>query len=166
MFIALLCVIFAKDLSFSGLTLPVLFTWFCNHPFLFIFALSEIFNNVHYLLDSYCLMMKDDLTQAETDLLNFATLLHVTSEPHHPEYWTDTDLTGFSRTNTNPHGITDATKMDRDSICEMLSDWCAMSEEFGNTPFQWFNKVNGTRYLFSKEQQKFILATLKRMWKD
>ncbi len=42
MFTVLLCAIFAKGLSLNGLTLPALFSWFCNHPFLFIFAIEEI----------------------------------------------------------------------------------------------------------------------------
>ena len=41
MLITLLCIIFS-DLKFDGLTLPVLFEWYCNHPFLFLFAVSEI----------------------------------------------------------------------------------------------------------------------------
>ena len=42
MFITLLCVFFASDLSLEGLTLQTLFQWYCLHPFLFITALMEI----------------------------------------------------------------------------------------------------------------------------
>lgn len=42
MLITLLCIIFASDLSFNGLTLPILFDWYCLHPFLFMLALSDI----------------------------------------------------------------------------------------------------------------------------
>lgn len=43
MFITLLCIMFSNSLNFDGLTLPILFQWFCNHPFLFMFAIGEIF---------------------------------------------------------------------------------------------------------------------------
>lgn len=43
MFTLLLCITFSKTLTFAGLTLPTLFTWFCHHPFLFIIMLNEIF---------------------------------------------------------------------------------------------------------------------------
>lgn len=41
MIITLLCIIFSNSLSLNGLTLPVLFDWYCNHPFLFMLAVSE-----------------------------------------------------------------------------------------------------------------------------
>ena len=43
MIITLLCILFSKNLSFNGLTLPILFEWYCNHPFLFMFVMGEIF---------------------------------------------------------------------------------------------------------------------------
>lgn len=42
MIITLLCIIFSSKLTFGGLTLPVLFDWYCYHPFLFMFAYVEI----------------------------------------------------------------------------------------------------------------------------
>ena len=42
MIITLLCIIFSKTLSLKGLTLPILFDWYCYHPFLFMFAIAEI----------------------------------------------------------------------------------------------------------------------------
>jgi hypothetical protein len=44
MILTLLCVIFSHTLNFDGLTLPILFQWYCNHPFLFMLALGEIFS--------------------------------------------------------------------------------------------------------------------------
>lgn len=116
------------------------------------------------LLEPYSLFMKQDRTKEEDELLDLATLIHIKNSPHHPEYWTDTNLEGFSRKNPNPNGIIDATEMDENSMTEMLCDWCSMSEEKDNTPMEWFNKVNGTRWLFTTEQQRFIRETIKKLW--
>lgn len=43
MIITLLCILISKTLNFDGLTLSILFEWYCRHPFLFIFAISECF---------------------------------------------------------------------------------------------------------------------------
>lgn len=43
MFTLLICIIISKTLTFADLTLPILFSWFCYHPFLFIIMLNEIF---------------------------------------------------------------------------------------------------------------------------
>lgn len=119
------------------------------------------------LLEPYSLYMKKDRTKAEDELLDLATLIHIKNSPHHPEYWTDTDLEGFTRKNYCPNGPINATDMDEDSMCEMLADWCSMSKELGtNTPFEWFKKVNGTRWIFSQSQQTFIINTLRKMWNE
>ena len=98
-------------------------------------------------------------------MLDIATYIHITQAPHHPEYWTDTDLSGFTRQNPNPNGIIDARDMPVEYLEEMCADWCSCSEEFGtNTPFEWYQQVNGVRWLFSPEQQSFILETLRKMW--
>lgn len=43
MILTFICIIFSS-LHFDGLTLPMLFQWYCNHPFLFMLALGEIFS--------------------------------------------------------------------------------------------------------------------------
>jgi hypothetical protein len=118
------------------------------------------------LLDGYAFFSKqeEERTEEENMILDIATYIHVTQAPHHPEYWTSTDLSGFTRKNFTPNGIVDATEMPDDALLELCMDWASMSEEFGNSPFEWFNKVNGTRWLFTSEQQKFILDTLEKIW--
>lgn len=115
------------------------------------------------LLEPYSLFMKEDKTQAEEELLDLATLIHIRNASHHPEYWTDTNLEGFKRRSPNPHGIIDATKMPEEALLEMCCDWESVGEQVGNTGISWFNKVNGTRWLFSSEQQNFIRETLKKL---
>ena len=107
---------------------------------------------------------KDLLTKEQIDAYNNATLLHITTNKHHPEYWNGSMITDFDRANP-PQGI-DATSMSKIAMLEMCCDWCAMSEELGNTPFEWFDKVNGTRWLFSTEQIDFISSTLQMLWPE
>ena len=119
------------------------------------------------LLEAYCFFSKpkEERTKEEDAVLDIATYIHITQAPHHPEYWTDTDLSGFTRQNPNPNGIIDARDMPVEYLEEMCADWCSCSEEFGtNTPFEWYQQVNGVRWLFSPEQQSFILETLRKMW--
>jgi hypothetical protein len=46
----------------------------------------------------------------------------------------------------------------------MCADWCAMSEERGNTPFEWAEKVINKRWQFGKEKEMFIYKVLNLMW--
>ena len=57
--------------------------------------------------------------------------------------------------------------MDEESIIQMVCDWAAMSLELGtNTPMEWFDKVNGTRWYFTPSQQDLICSTIEKVWKD
>lgn len=47
MTVLLLCIIFS-DLTFKGLTIPILAGWFCGHPFLFIAMMLEFFITVKH----------------------------------------------------------------------------------------------------------------------
>lgn len=121
-------------------------------------------SKLDFLLDYYCYFCKLEKTPDEEKLLDIATLVHITNAPHHVEYWTSTDLTGFTRANPNPSGIIDASEMPEESLEEMVCDWCAVSKEKGNTPFEWFRKVNGVRWLFTPEQQSFIRRVSREIW--
>lgn len=118
------------------------------------------------LLEAYKFFSKprEELTKEEDDALNMATLIHITNSPHHPEYWTTTNLSGFTRKNYTPNGPIDATQMPNEYLEEMVADWCACSIEFHNTPMEWFNKVNGPRWIFTPEQQEFIRKTIEKAW--
>lgn len=115
------------------------------------------------LLDAYCFFSKpkEERTEEENTVLDIATYIHITQSPHHPEYWTDTDLSGFTRENCNPNGIIDASDMPNEYIEEMVADWCAVGKEKNNTAMEWFDRVNGIRWYFTPEQQKFIKLTIR-----
>ena len=124
--------------------------------------------NPEKLLDAYYLFSvpEEERTREENDALDFATLIHITTASHHPEYWTPTNLSGFTRKNFAPNGPVDATEMPEEAMEEMCADFCAMSVEHDNTPFEWFDRVNGSRWIFSDEQQKFIKDTLNELWDE
>ena len=108
----------------------------------------------------------EERTAAQKAVLNAATLRHILENPHHPEYWTNTRMDGFTRENYTPNGAVDATSMPEIAIIEMVADWCAVSLQKGtNTPFQWFEKVNGSRWIFSDAQQTLIKDLISKMWK-
>lgn len=127
------------------------------------------------LFDGYSLMMKKDkfggsdikdnmagVTPEEEKKIDNATLIHVTTNKHHPEYWADEEIKEFSRTNP-PMGL-HCEAMPYDCIDEMLCDWCSMSEEFNNTPQEWMKKVVPDRWVFTDEQVKYMQDKLNFLW--
>lgn len=127
------------------------------------------------LFDDYALMKKkevfvgsnisdnpDGLTEEEQERLNNATLIHITTNQHHPEYWSRQKLNSFDR--FNPPLALDCTMMQEDALEEMCADWSAMSEEFGNTPFEWLEKTVPERWIFTDSQINYIKNTLHKMW--
>jgi hypothetical protein len=48
---------------------------------------------------------------------------------------------------------------------EMVADWCAVSEERGNSPIDWANEKIGIRFKFSKEQVNLIYDLLNKIWR-
>lgn len=124
-------------------------------------------SKITMLLPAYRNFIKPrgELTEEEEKALDIATLIHITQSPHHPEYWTSTDLSGFTRVDYTPHGIIEAKSMDEESLIHMVCDWSSVSLEKGtNTPKQWFDSVNGVRWLFTPEQERIILSTIKNVW--
>lgn len=93
-------------------------------------------------------------------VINDATLLHLTTEDHHPEYWTnqkDKDLLNREDRDAVPKKMVDATKMPPLAIAEMVADWAAMSEELGQgSPRVWADKKINIRWKFTPEQKKQI----------
>lgn len=106
------------------------------------------------------------LTEEEEKLVDAFTYIHVVTNEHHPEYWTDDVLIGFTRKNPIPNGPIDVSKMPFQYIAEMCCDWCAVSEEMGNTPFEWFDKINQKRWKFSENQQEQIIKLLEALWEE
>jgi len=88
-----------------------------------------------------------------------ATWHHVSTNPHHPEYW-DKNATKMSINPKNrdepPENPVDATGMDKISLSEMVCDWHAMGLERDNTSKSWADKNVNIRWLFDDDQIKMI----------
>lgn len=100
-----------------------------------------------------------DMPDGMDDKIHKATWHHVSTNRHHPEYW-DSDASPRSINkedrDASPEKPIDATKMDKISLAEMVCDWNAMGLERGNTAKSWADKVVGSRFLFTEEQEELI----------
>jgi len=91
--------------------------------------------------------------------VNKATLHHITTNAHHPEFHLeDKSQANISKDDRDKSDIViDATKMDALSLAEMIADWVAMSEELKtNTAREWYDEQKDVRWHFSKEQDALI----------
>jgi hypothetical protein len=73
---------------------------------------------------------------------------HVTSNRHHPEFHAD------------------ATEMSNVDLIEMVCDWTAMAQEFGQdggSARGWADKTIGNRDTFSADQRRFIYEMIERL---
>lgn len=71
------------------------------------------------------------------DEVEVATDKHVSSEPHHPEYYTN------------------ASEMSSDDIAEMVADWTAMSQELDSNIYEWVSKQKD-KVAFTTAQWKIV----------
>lgn len=96
------------------------------------------------------------------DEINKATLHHITSNEHHPEFWNRDEANIDSSDRDKSVRVLDASKMPSIAIAEMVADWQAMSEELKkNTSRQWFEKQKDVRWHFTPEQEALIDKLLK-----
>lgn len=100
---------------------------------------------------------------------NAATLHHIKNNRHHPEFHdeenNDQSLNAKDRDAIPPRS-TDASKMNDIDIAEMVADWCAMSEELGDTPKSWADKNVNKRWNFTDDQVKLIYKLISDIWGD
>ncbi len=115
---------------------------------------------------------KDDgipcvLPEGMEDKINEATEHHIQNNAHHPEFHQpQTDTVNESDRDAPPDDPTDATSMPRLDIAECVADWCAMSEERGNTPREWADKNINIRWLFDSQQVSWIYEMIDAVWGD
>jgi len=101
-----------------------------------------------------------ELPDGMDEKIQRATWHHITTNPHHPEYW-DQDAEFEDSLNKRdrdkpPEKPIDATKMDDISLAEMVCDWNAMGLERGNTSKEWADKNVNVRWLFTDDQVEKI----------
>jgi hypothetical protein len=102
--------------------------------------------------------------QLEKEEENEATMHHITTNSHHPEYHLgkDSDDANVDVDDRSKSELVDASLMPEIDIAEMVADWQAMSEELQtNTAREWFEKQHNNRWHFSENQIKLIDKLLK-----
>ena len=100
---------------------------------------------------------------------NAATLHHIQSNRHHPEFHDkESSDRSLNRDNRDavPEKATDASGMSDIDIAEMVADWCAMSEEKGGNPKDWADKNVNKRWNFTDDQVKLIYELINDIWED
>ena len=110
---------------------------------------------------------KCKLPKGMEEKINKATKHHIMTNSHHPEYHVPPGhFAGINEKDRDkpPGKLVDATAMPDLDIAEMVADWCAMSEERGNTPRAWANQNIGVRWKFTPEQEKLIYKIIKEIW--
>ena len=95
---------------------------------------------------------------------NKATLHHITSNQHHPEFHlkvkSDANISATDRDKSDK--VVDASAMPDLDVAEMVADWQAMTEELGkNTTREWFDKQKDVRWHFSDKQIELIDKLIK-----
>lgn len=98
---------------------------------------------------------------------NKATVHHVKTNSHHPEYH-DPMAGSQSINNTDrdkPSGyIVDASEMPDIDIAEMCADWMSVSKEKNTNPIKWADDNIGTRWEFTDKQTDLIYRILNLIW--
>jgi len=84
-----------------------------------------------------------------------AIAVHVTTNSHHPECWSE-DYAGFE--GDDPCHVVG---MPEEAVIEMVCDWNAMGLEKGNTARSWYEKCRNTRWFFDPWTERLIDKWLK-----
>jgi hypothetical protein len=111
--------------------------------------------------------LSDEMQKSCNDM----SFKHTKQNSHHPESFDasleqNQDLIGTDRDKKSlGNKPVDASLMDKESMVEFCCDLCAVGEERGNSPMSFFNKMNGKKWKFNKEQTKFIKMVFKEIWK-
>ena len=91
---------------------------------------------------------------------NEATIRHVLTEPHHPEYWACHAPININNRDQAVEAI-NAEKMPPLDIIEMVCDWLAVAQERGGTARDWYVKNVPSRWIFNDKQKELIEEILK-----
>lgn len=99
------------------------------------------------------------------EAMHKASIAHVKSNKHHPEYWDSSageDCINATNRDAPALKLVDATAMPLTYVAQMIADWTAMDEEkntLHDGPYSardWADKNVNVRWKFSSEQVAFI----------
>lgn len=105
------------------------------------------------------------IPQEIKDKMSVASHHHVTSNSHHPEFWSPQVKSILPNRDKAPKEMVDATTMPDIDIAEMVADWCGMSAELGNSPREWANKNVNIKWKFTQHQTDLIYKLIDAVWK-
>ena len=124
-----------------------------------------------YVILTWQYKCKDDgvdfpLPDSIKDSMNKATEHHIKSNSHHPECHAEKEVDLINREDRDkpPDEMIDATSMPQMDVAEMVADWCAMSEERGNSPREWADKNVNVRWKFTPDQSNTIYSLMDKVW--
>ena len=124
-----------------------------------------------YVFVTWQYKCKDDGTEFNPpadikEMMSKATEHHVKNNAHHPEFHSpqEVDLINREDRDKPPEEMVDANQMPSLAISEMVADWCAMSEEKGNTPMEWADKNVNVRWKFTEDQKNLIYDLMSKVW--
>jgi len=134
------------------------------------YAEPEVEPYIYITWDYRCKDLEKDpgISEEMRDKMDKATEHHIKHNKHHPEYHDnsrDSNLINRKDRDAIPDKIIDATAMKDIDIAEMLADWCAMSEEKGNSPREWADKNVNKRWKFTDDQIELIYELIHAIWK-
>jgi len=101
------------------------------------------------------------------DLMAYATLHHIKTNTHHPEFYDDNiQLENYKEYSFNNRDNSNMTAcyskpMPTQNIAEMVCDWCAVGEERNTNPIEWANANVNKRWLFTSNQINSIYKYLR-----
>jgi hypothetical protein len=90
-----------------------------------------------------------------------ATFHHITHNTHHPESFSKAVCMSDSKV---PANVVIVDPMPLLAMGELVADLCAMSEELGGNPLEFFDSRIGTRWDFTAPNQDYIRTAIKIAW--
>lgn len=92
------------------------------------------------------------------EMVDSASLLHVLTNQHHPEFWDKENAKINEKDRDKPSDkVVDATTMVSLRVVEMVCDWAAVGwERDGESPRGWAKKNVNVRWKFTKQQEALI----------
>jgi len=108
-----------------------------------------------------------DVPESIKDKMHRATTHHVLNNKHHPEYWCGLDDVISKTDRDSTHKQIDGTQMPDIYIAEMVCDWSAMAEEYGEKsgPYKWADDNINKRWIFNDRQVSLIYDIMDFLWK-
>lgn len=96
------------------------------------------------------------VNEFEQEQMHQATIHHVKTNKHHPEFWSKEEKCINKDDRDKPISLIDSTEMPMIYIAEMVCDWLAVSEERGSSVKDWADSNINIRWKFNQEQIKLI----------